>query len=98
MSFHDYILSSSAQSAAHDTFQRVSSTKTTALLVGAVIFLAWRLLKNVLFNVKAPYAGYESSWEPAWLISFRCSREAPRLIDEGYQRVSTSRRLLNTKK
>lgn len=94
MSFHEYVLSSSAHTAVHDAFLKVSSNKPAVFLFGAVAFLTWRLLKSLLFNVKAPYAGYESSWEPAWLISLRCSREAPQLIDKGYQRVSKPTRSL----
>lgn len=88
MSFHEYVILSSAHTSFHDVLLKVSSNKPAAFFVGAVVFLTWRLLKSLLFNVKAPYAGYESSWTPAWLISRRCSREAPQLIDEGYKRVS----------
>ncbi|EAS32065.3 cytochrome P450 monooxygenase [Coccidioides immitis RS] len=74
----------------HNALFTLSSNKPAIFVISAAVLLLWRLLKDILFSVKAPYVGYESSWEPTWLISRRFSREAPGLIEYGYQRYRDS--------
>ncbi|EEP78020.1 conserved hypothetical protein [Uncinocarpus reesii 1704] len=74
------------QSTLNDTWLKLSCQKPAVFVFGVTVFLSWQLVNRIFFSVKAPYAGYESSWEPIWLISRRCSHEAPRLIQEGYRR------------
>lgn len=69
------------------------SHRTTTLYLYAVLFIwcLWFAAKSSAkskYVLKAPYAGYRSIFEPAWLVRLRFSKGARPQINEGYRQVT----------
>ena len=57
------------------------------ILVGLVTIIVVRLIIQKFNGVKAPFAGYRSALEPAFLVRLRFSGGALPMINEGFQKV-----------
>ncbi|KAI0099189.1 cytochrome P450 [Nemania sp. FL0031] len=61
----------------------------TILFVGLISLSIFNVLKVALFEVKAPYVGHRSYFEPAWLVGLRFVRGSGSMIKDGYRKYKS---------
>lgn len=64
-----------------------SASLTQVVLFGAAVVLVRSILALTSRGIKAPYVGYRSIFEPAFLVRLRFSKGALPQINEGYRKV-----------
>lgn len=64
-----------------------SHTLTIAVLVAVTLLYVVRTNQSQPGGVKAPYVGFRSALEPAWLVRLRYSKEASSWVKDGYAKV-----------
>lgn len=75
------------------TLETVAEKRPSEIITFFVVFWITTSLIRSLYtrvlgtSVKAPYAGYRSIFEPAWLVRLRFSGGALPQINEGYEKV-----------
>ncbi|KAG4429038.1 hypothetical protein IFR05_015481 [Cadophora sp. M221] len=67
-----------------------SDPLTSIVLIGAAFLVVRSILALTSRGIKAPYAGYRSMFEPAFLVRLRFSKGALPQIDEGYRKFKNS--------
>lgn len=89
----DYIRRSALSTVDHDWLGNILSSSSAATLYLYVLLFGYCVsfvVKGALrskYVLRAPYAGYRSIFEPAFLVRLRFSNGARPQINEGYRKV-----------
>lgn len=58
------------------------------LVSGLIAYCIISIIRSSFSEIKAPFVGYRSNWEPTWLLRLRFIRGSMPIIGEGYKNVS----------